>query len=87
MKNFIYEPSVPNHIMQNDIGDDISRVLSKYKRSDNLIDSNKRDTIITYVIDDKRAFNYSNSKDPKKFIPYNIPKDAYDLFFYNYGFK
>jgi hypothetical protein len=37
------------------------------------------------VIDSKRAFNYS--RQPKKYIPYNIPKDAYDLFFYNYGFQ
>jgi hypothetical protein len=87
MKTFIYEPSVPNHNLQNDIGDDISRVLSNYKRPDNLIGSIQRDTIVAYVMDSKRAFNYSNSREPKKYIPYNIPKDAYDLFFYNYGFK
>jgi len=80
-----YHPSVPNELLQNDIGEDVSRILGNYRRQSNLLNGYKRDEIVSYVIDSKRAFNYS--RQPKKYIPYNIPKDAYDLFFYNYGFQ
>ena len=80
-----YHLSSPNHLLQNDIGEDVSRALKYKKQPVNLIDSNRRNEIVTYVVDNKRAFNYV--RQPKKYIPYNVPKDAYDLFFYNYGFK
>jgi hypothetical protein len=98
MNNFEYEPPIKNDhrkksftysksndLLQNYMGDEVSAVLKNFKRQNNLIDNNKRDEIITYVLDNKRAFNYSRKT--VKYIPYNVPKDAYDLFFYNYGFQ
>ena len=80
-----YHQSVPNNLLQNDIGEDVSIALKYKKKHVDLIDGNRRNEIVTYVIDNKRAFNYV--REPKQYIPYNVPKDAYDLFFYNYGFK
>ena len=80
-----YHQSVPNNLLQNDIGEDVSIALKYKKKNVDLIDGNRRNEIVTYVIDNKRAFNYV--REPKRYIPYNVSKDAYDLFFYNYGFK
>ena len=49
------------------------------------IENERRADIITYFVDNRRAFNYS--KDPKRYRPYDIAKDAYDYNFYNYGFQ
>lgn len=49
------------------------------------IDNEKRAEIVQYYVDNRRAFNYS--KDPKRYRPYDIAKDAYDYNFYNYGFQ
>ena len=49
------------------------------------IENDRRVEIIKYFVDNRRAFNYS--KEPKRYRPYNIAKDAYDYNFYNYGFQ
>ena len=49
------------------------------------IDNEKRAEIIKYYVDERRAFNYS--KDPRRYRPYDIAKDAYDYNLYNYGFQ
>ena len=49
------------------------------------INNERRDVIIKYFVDKRRAFNYS--KEPKRYKPYDIAKDAYDYNFFNYGFK
>ena len=41
--------------------------------------------IVEYYANGRRAFNYS--KEPKRYRPYEIAKDAYDINFYNYGFQ
>ena len=48
------------------------------------IENERRHIIVKYFVDNRRAFNYS--KQPKRYRPYEIAKDAYDLNFYNYGF-
>jgi len=52
---------------------------------DKHIENDRRVEIIKYFVDKRRAFNYS--KEPKRYRPYNIAKDAYDYNFYNYGFQ
>ena len=49
------------------------------------IENEKRAEIVKYYVDNRRAFNYS--KDPRRYRPYDIAKDAYDYNFYNYGFQ
>ena len=49
------------------------------------IENEKRAEIVQYYVDNRRAFNYS--KDPRRYRPYDIAKDAYDYNFYNYGFQ
>ncbi len=51
----------------------------------NYIGNERRAEIVNYYVDQRRAFNYS--KDGKRYRPYDIAKDAYDLNFYNYGFQ
>ena len=53
-----YHQSVPNNLLQNDIGEDVSFALKYKKKPVNLIGENRRNEIITYVVDNKRAFNY-----------------------------
>lgn len=48
------------------------------------IENDRRVEIIKYFVDKRQAFNYS--KEPKRYRPYDIAKDAYDYNFYNYGF-
>ena len=48
------------------------------------VENERRAEIIMYFVDKRRAFNYS--KEPKRYRPYDISKDAYDYNFYNYGF-
>jgi|LakMenE01Jun11ns_1017448.scaffolds.fasta_scaffold8231340_1 hypothetical protein len=48
------------------------------------IENDRRVEIIQYFVDKRKAFNYS--KEPKRYRPYDIAKDAYDYNFYNYGF-
>ena len=48
------------------------------------VENERRAEIVRYFVDKRRAFNYS--KEPKRYRPYEIAKDAYDLNFYNYGF-
>ena len=67
---------------------DFTAIKSKLIASSNpptFIDNEKRAEIVKYYVDNRRAFNYS--KDPKRYRPYNIAKDAYDYNFYNYGFQ
>ena len=49
------------------------------------IENERRAEIMKYFVDNRRAFNYF--KEPKRYKPYNISKDAYDYNFYNYGFQ
>ena len=49
------------------------------------IENERRALIIEYLVDGRRAFNYS--KEPKRYRPYEIAKDAYDINYYNYGFQ
>lgn len=49
------------------------------------IDNERRALIVQYFVDNRRAFNYS--KEPRRFRPYEIAKDAYDINYYNYGFQ
>ena len=51
-----YRQSVPNQLLQNDIGEDVSSALKYKKQPVNLIDGNRRNEIVTYVVDNKRAF-------------------------------
>jgi len=48
------------------------------------IENERRALIIEYLVDGRRAFNYS--REPKRYRPYEIAKDAYDINYYNYGF-
>ena len=43
----------------------------------NYIGNERRAEIVNYYVDKRRAFNYS--KDGKRYRPYDIAKDAYDL--------
>lgn len=49
------------------------------------VENERRAEIVRYFVDKRRAFNYS--KDPKRYRPYDIAKDAYDYNYYNYGFQ
>ena len=49
------------------------------------VENERRAEIVRYFVDRRRAFNYS--KDPKRYRPYDIAKDAYDYNYYNYGFQ
>ncbi len=67
---------------------DFTALKSKLVASANppkFIENEKRAEIVKYYVDNRRAFNYS--KDPRKYRPYDIAKDAYDYNFYNYGFQ
>jgi hypothetical protein len=67
---------------------DFTALKSKLVASANppkFIESEKRAEIVKYYVDNRRAFNYS--KDPRRYRPYDIAKDAYDYNFYNYGFQ
>jgi hypothetical protein len=60
-------------------------VANNRKRPETLVIGDKRDEIISYYVGQCRAFNYAPFM--KRYRPYNIDKDAYDLNFYNYGFN
>jgi len=67
---------------------DFTALKSKLVASANppkFIENEKRAEIVKYYVDNRRAFNYS--KDPRRYRPYDIAKDAYDYNFYNYGFQ
>jgi hypothetical protein len=49
------------------------------------VENERRAEIVRYFVDKRRAFNYS--KEPKRYRPYDISKDAYDYNYYNYGFQ
>jgi len=49
------------------------------------VENERRAEIVRYFVDKRRAFNYS--KEPKRYRPYDIAKDAYDYNYYNYGFQ
>jgi hypothetical protein len=48
------------------------------------IENERRHLIVEYYVNGRKAFNYS--KEPKRYRPYEIAKDAYDINYYNYGF-
>ena len=67
---------------------DFTALKSKLVASANppkFIENEKRAEIVKFYVDNRRAFNYS--KDPRRYRPYDIAKDAYDYNFYNYGFQ
>ena len=76
--------SEPSPVFNNG-SEEIQKIRSSFDPNNQLIISDKRDEIIRYAVDQIRGFNYS--KIEKRYRPYNISKDAYDLNFYNYGFK
>lgn len=49
------------------------------------IENERRALIVQYLVDNRRAFNYS--KNVKRYRPYEIAKDAYDINYFNYGFQ
>ena len=58
--------------------------LIKNANPPNFIGNERRAEVMKYFVDNRRAFNYF--KEPKRYKPYDIAKDAYDYNFYNYGF-
>ena len=63
----------------------IQKIRNSLDPNNNLIKADKRDDLIQYAVNNVRAFNYN--KIEKRYRPYNIRKDAYDLNFFNYGIK
>lgn len=63
----------------------VQKIRNSLDPNNQLIRADKRDDIIQFAVNRVRGFNYS--KTDKRYRPYNIRKDAYDLNFYNYGFR
>ena len=63
----------------------VQKIRNSLDPNNQLIRADKRDDIIQFSVNRVRGFNYS--KTDKRYRPYNIRKDAYDLNFYNYGFR
>ena len=89
----VFQPSVRSYFSTaselspsfNNGSSEIQIITSAFDPNNQLIIADKRDVIIRFAVDRVRGFNYF--KIEKRYRPYNISKDAYDLNFYNYGFK
>ncbi len=82
-----YNPVTLNELSPvfNNSVEKIERARSSVNFNNQLVSNEKRHDILAFQVDRLRGFNYSNLS--KKYRPYEIPKDAYDLNFYNPGFK